>query len=107
MTPDAILEPTFTGWPRRSCLDEFLALFEAHTSKHPEHFLRVIDVHVTVNGSGDRANAFVNFKSNGIPTGVVRESVGSFDFSKVKEKWLCERYKCLPGIITYGAFMQG
>lgn len=95
---DFVAEPAFSEWPKRtSSLDEFLQHFRAHFERYPRYHVFVADLCTTVDEEHGRAEVFATLDVTGIPDGVMRPSVGTLSFQRIKKHWLCVQLVTVPG----------
>ena len=93
---------SYAGWSRdingRESLGNFFKVF---VDTFPDYFVRIVDVAFDFNARTGRASLFANMKTDGIPLGVLRSSVGAYDFKPLGGgRWQCVRYRCMPGIFA-------
>ena len=90
----------FAGWKRTvDGRDAFAHYFKAYTSAHPDYSVRVVDTFVSITKRTGRAIIFANCEADGIPLGILRSSVGSWEFGPVGDgQWRCVSYRCVPGM---------
>lgn len=77
---------------------EFLENFQKLYASLPEYFIRIREIHASVNEKTGKAVVFLNMENvNFSPGGVLRYSVGKVEFEGRGEgRWVCVRYSSLP-----------
>lgn len=77
---------------------EFLQNFQKLYASLPEYFIRIREIHASVNEKTGKAVVFLNMENvNFSPGGVLRYSVGKVEFEGRGEgRWVCVRYSSLP-----------
>lgn len=65
----------------------------------PEYKTLVVDMTTTeLDLEAGYAAVMVNAESHGIPQGLLRSSISTFEFRREKREWRCVRNRTLPGI---------
>lgn len=100
LSDDFTAELFFAGWERNVVgRDAFVDYFESYIAAHAEYSVRIVDVVVTITKRTGRASIFANFESDGIPPGILRATVGMWEFAPIGDGlWRCTNYRCVPGI---------
>lgn len=77
---------------------QFLHNFKEIYASLPEYFIRIREIHASVNEKTGKAVVFLNMENvNFSPGGVLRYSVGKVEFEGRGEgRWVCVRYSSLP-----------
>ncbi|KAF2167993.1 hypothetical protein M409DRAFT_21440 [Zasmidium cellare ATCC 36951] len=79
------------------CSKSLQNLFRQFISAYPSYRLRVTDVSTRVHEDAGWAISYVGMETADMPPGVVRGSMGIFEWKVVERNWLLDKYRGILG----------
>ncbi|EME43805.1 hypothetical protein DOTSEDRAFT_71592 [Dothistroma septosporum NZE10] len=80
-------------------LQDLLSFQRAVATKDPGYRYEILELAtVAMDNKSGKAEVLMNARAHGIPEGVVRPIVETFEFRRTKGRWECVKLRCMSGV---------
>ncbi|KAF2162485.1 hypothetical protein M409DRAFT_58245 [Zasmidium cellare ATCC 36951] len=77
---------------------EWMAMLKKTAEMNPDYHIQILDISVSLALDRRHAEVFMNVRTDGLPSGVVRQKVTVLKWKLVGERWFCVERKSFMGV---------